>query len=198
MITMGKKDIMKLFVLPSSRNGSNFVYHSKIYQHLSLPFNQKPRHLSLPLKLSPPRVISNKNAKKKEHNVDKKELLRAHAALIQTLQNEFKSLRAQLTNLKGKFSQPTTHAQSIQGSGSQEGPLRSFYGLSHDTMVGEYVFSNAHNSNLTSEFATFFCPSYFTTQKASVTPRFSATRKVIQTNELASGSNPITRLEELE
>ncbi len=57
VITMGKKDIRKLFVLPSSRNGRNFDYHSKVYQHLSLPFNQKARHLSLPLKLSPPRVI---------------------------------------------------------------------------------------------------------------------------------------------
>jgi hypothetical protein len=57
VIIVGKKDIMKLFVLPSSRNGSNSNYHIKIYQHLLLPFNQKPRHLSLPLKLSPPWVI---------------------------------------------------------------------------------------------------------------------------------------------
>jgi len=57
VIIVGKKDIMKLFVLLSSGNGSNYDYHGKIYQHLSLPFNQKPRHLSLPLKLSPPWVI---------------------------------------------------------------------------------------------------------------------------------------------
>ncbi len=57
-IIVGKKDIKKLFVLPSSWNESNFDYHGKIYQHLLLPFNQKPRHLSLPLKLSPPWVIS--------------------------------------------------------------------------------------------------------------------------------------------
>jgi hypothetical protein len=54
---MGKRDIRKLFVLPSSQKGSNSDYHNKIYQHLPLPFNQKPRHLNLPLKLSPPRVI---------------------------------------------------------------------------------------------------------------------------------------------
>jgi hypothetical protein len=43
--------------LPSSWNGSNSNYHDKICQHLPLPFNQKPRHLNLPLKLTPPRVI---------------------------------------------------------------------------------------------------------------------------------------------
>ncbi len=37
---------------------------------------------------------SNKNAKKKEHNVDKREVFQAHAAQIQTLQNELKSLKA--------------------------------------------------------------------------------------------------------
>jgi hypothetical protein len=57
MITVGKRDIKKVFILPSSRKGSNSDYHGKIYQHLPLPLNQKPRHLSLPLKLSPPRVI---------------------------------------------------------------------------------------------------------------------------------------------
>ncbi len=57
VIIMGKRDIRKLCVLPSSRNGSNSDYYNKIWQHLSLPLNQKPRHLGLPLKLSPPRVI---------------------------------------------------------------------------------------------------------------------------------------------
>ncbi len=57
MIIVGKRDIRKLFVLPSSQNGGNSDYHDKIYQHLSLPLNQKPRHLSLPLGLSPPRLI---------------------------------------------------------------------------------------------------------------------------------------------
>jgi hypothetical protein len=51
------KDIKKLSVLLSSRNGSNSDYHDKICQHLSLLLNQKPRHLSLPLRLCPPRVI---------------------------------------------------------------------------------------------------------------------------------------------
>jgi hypothetical protein len=57
VIIVGKKDIKKLFVLPSSRNRSNSNCHDKICQHIPLPFNQKPRHLNLPLKLSPPRVI---------------------------------------------------------------------------------------------------------------------------------------------
>jgi hypothetical protein len=118
-------------------------------------------------------------------------VLQAHAIQVQTLQNELKSLRAQFANLKGKSSQPASHAQPVQGSGSWEGPLRSFYGLSHDAMVGEYVFSSAHNFDLTPE-ATSFCPSYFAAQ-ASVAPRVSATRQVIQTDGLASASSPITR-----
>jgi hypothetical protein len=60
-------------------------------------------------------------------------------------------------------------------------------------MVGEYVLSSAHNSGLTPEFITSFCPSYFTAQEASVAPRVSATRQVIQTDGLAFGSSPITR-----
>jgi len=31
VIIVGKKDIKKLFVLPSFRNGSNSDYHGKIY-----------------------------------------------------------------------------------------------------------------------------------------------------------------------
>jgi hypothetical protein len=50
VIIVRKKDIKKLFVLPSSWNGSNSDYHGKICQHFSLPLN-------LPLKLSPPKVI---------------------------------------------------------------------------------------------------------------------------------------------
>jgi hypothetical protein len=57
VIIVRKKDIRKLYVLPSSRNGSNFDYHDKICKHLSLSFNQKLKHLSLSLKLCPPRVI---------------------------------------------------------------------------------------------------------------------------------------------
>ncbi len=60
-------------------------------------------------------------------------------------------------------------------------------------MVGEYVLSTPHNSSLTPEFATSFCPSYFAAQEASVAPRVSATRQVIRTNGLASGSSPVTR-----
>jgi hypothetical protein len=47
---------------------------------------------------------SNKNVKKKEHNANKREVLQAHATQVQTLQNELKSLKAQLANLKGKSS----------------------------------------------------------------------------------------------
>jgi hypothetical protein len=60
-------------------------------------------------------------------------------------------------------------------------------------MVGEYVLSTPHNSSLTPEFSTSFCPSYVAAQEASVAPRVSATRQVIQTDGLASGSSPITR-----
>jgi hypothetical protein len=60
-------------------------------------------------------------------------------------------------------------------------------------MVGEYVLSSAHNSSLAPKFATFFCPFYFVTQEASVAPRVSTTRQVIQTDGLASGSSPITK-----
>jgi len=60
-------------------------------------------------------------------------------------------------------------------------------------MVGEYVLSTPHNSSLTPEFSTSFCPSYVVAQKASVAPRVFATRQVIQTDGLAYGSNPITR-----
>jgi hypothetical protein len=141
----------------------------------------------------PTKGNSNKNAEKKEQNVNKREVLQAHAIQVQTLQNELDSLRAQLANLKGKSSQPTNHAQHVQGSGSREGPPRSFYGLPHDAMVGEYVLSTPHNSSLTPEFAISFCPSYVATQEASVAPRVSATRQVIQTDGLASGSSPITR-----
>jgi hypothetical protein len=100
----------------------------------------------------PAKGNSNKNAKKKEHNADKREVLQAHAIQVQTLQNELESLKAQLANLKGKSSQPASHAQPIQGSGSRQGPPRSFYGLPHDVMVGEYVLSTPHNSSLPPEF----------------------------------------------
>jgi len=56
VIIVGKRDIRKLSVLPSSPNGSNSDYHSKICQHLPLSLNQKPRHLNLPLRLCPPKV----------------------------------------------------------------------------------------------------------------------------------------------
>jgi hypothetical protein len=60
-------------------------------------------------------------------------------------------------------------------------------------MVGEYVLSTPLNSSFTPELTTFSCPSYVASQEASVAPRVSATRQVIQTDGLASGSSPITR-----
>jgi hypothetical protein len=57
VIIVGKRDIRKLFVLPSSRNGSNSDYHGKICKYLPLPLNQKPMHLNPPFMFSPPRVI---------------------------------------------------------------------------------------------------------------------------------------------
>jgi len=65
VIIVGKKDIRKLFILPSFRNGNNSDYHGKIYEHLPLPFNQKPRHLSFPLRFSPPKVIQVRMLKEK-------------------------------------------------------------------------------------------------------------------------------------
>jgi len=75
-----------------------------------LPLNQKPRHLNLPLRFFPTKSNPNKNAKKKEHIVDKREVLQAHAIQIQTLQNELETLKAQFVNKKSKFSQPASHA----------------------------------------------------------------------------------------
>jgi len=57
VIIMEKRDIRKLSVLPSSQSESNSDYNGKICQHLPLYLNQKPRHLSLPLRLCPPKVI---------------------------------------------------------------------------------------------------------------------------------------------
>jgi hypothetical protein len=109
----------------------------------------KAKALQPSIQTFPTKGNSGKNVKRKEQNANKREVLQAHTAQVQILQNEFESLRAQLANLKGKSSQPTSHAQPIQGSGSREGPPRSFYGLSHDAIIVEYVLSSAHNSSLT-------------------------------------------------
>jgi intracellular sulfur oxidation DsrE/DsrF family protein len=53
------------------------------------------------------------NDKKKEHNADKREVLQANGVQVQILQNELKSLKVQLANLKSKSSQPASHAQPI-------------------------------------------------------------------------------------
>ncbi len=59
--------------------------------------------------------------------------------------------------------------------------------------LGNMLFSSAHNSNLTLEFAIFFCLSYFAALEASVALKVSTTRHVIQIDGLAFGSSPITR-----
>jgi hypothetical protein len=82
------------FVAPSTKSQGTLTFHSGF----------------------PTKGNSNKNDK--EHNDDKKEVFQAHAIQVQTLQNELKSLRAQLANLKGKFSQPASHAQPVQPSRS--------------------------------------------------------------------------------
>jgi hypothetical protein len=102
VIIVGKKDLKKLSVLPSSWTGSNSDYHDKIYQHLPLPLNQKPRHLNLLFKLCPPRVILVRMLRRRSTMLTRRKVLQAHAIQVQTLQNELKSLRAQLANLKGK------------------------------------------------------------------------------------------------
>jgi hypothetical protein len=55
------------------------------------------------------------------------------------------------------------------------------------------MLSSAHNSGLTPKFAISFSRSYFVAQRASVAPRVSTTRQVIQTNGLTSGSSPIIK-----
>jgi len=87
-------------------------------------------------------------------------VLQAHAIQVQTLQNELESLKAQLVNLKRKSSQPTSHAQPVQGSRSRKGPPRLFYGFPHDAMVREYVVSTTLNSSFTPKFVISFCLFY--------------------------------------
>jgi hypothetical protein len=88
----------------------------------------------------PTKGNSSKNAKKKEQNINKREVLQGHAIQVQTLQNELVSLRAQFANLKSKSSQLAGHAQLVQGSRSWEGPLRSFYGSHTMPWFGNMFF----------------------------------------------------------
>jgi hypothetical protein len=101
----------------------------------------------------------NKNAKKKEHNVDKREVFQAHATQVQTLQNELESLRAQFLNLKGKSSQP------IQGSGSRKGPPNIIFEVKRK-MINENITRREINfPTYKTCFFPFFSldPSYFQT-----------------------------------
>jgi hypothetical protein len=79
----------------------------------SVAFQPKAKALQPSIHAFPTKGNSNKNVKKKEHNVDKSEVLQAHVTQIQILQNELESLKAQIVNMKGKYSQLTSHAQHV-------------------------------------------------------------------------------------
>jgi hypothetical protein len=128
-----------------------------------LPLNQKPRHFNLPFRLSSPRVIPVRMLRRRRKMLIRGRCFKPMPLKFKFCKNELKSLKAQLANLKGKSFLPISHAQPVQGSRSREGPPRSFYGLSHNAMVGEYVLSSAYNFSLTPKFATSFYPSYFVT-----------------------------------
>jgi hypothetical protein len=77
VIIVGKKDIRKLFVLLSSRNKSKFDYRDKIYQHLPLPLNQKPRHFSLSLRLFASKLIPLKMLRRRSTMLTKRRCFKA-------------------------------------------------------------------------------------------------------------------------
>jgi len=76
-----------------------------------MPLNQKPRHLNLQLRLSPPRVILIRMLRRRNTMLTKGRCFKPMPLKFKLYKNELKSLRAQLPNLKGKSSQPTNHAQ---------------------------------------------------------------------------------------
>jgi hypothetical protein len=98
------------------------VYFAKFseWKQLQLPRQNLPASYVAPqpkakapqpsIQAFPTKGNSSKNAKKNEHNVDKREVLQAHAAQVQSLQNELESLRAQLVNIKNKSYQLASHA----------------------------------------------------------------------------------------
>jgi hypothetical protein len=59
--------------------------------------------------------------------------------------------------------------------------LENMFFLMHTILVSHY------------NLPCLFCPSYFATQEASVAPKVSATKQVIQIDGLACSSSPITR-----
>jgi len=82
VIIVGKGDIKKFFILPSSRNGSNSDYHGKNLLAFPLPLNQKPKHLNLPLRLSPLRVIPIRMLRKRSIMLTKGRCFKTHAAQV--------------------------------------------------------------------------------------------------------------------
>jgi hypothetical protein len=103
-IIVGKRDIKKLFVLPSFWNRSNSNYYGKIYQHLPLPLNQKPRHLNLPFRRFPPRVILIRVLRRRSTMLIRGRCFKPMPLKFKLYKNEFESLKANLANLKGKSS----------------------------------------------------------------------------------------------
>jgi hypothetical protein len=68
-------------------------------------------HLNLPLRLFPPKVIPIKMLRRRNTMVTKGRCFKPMPFKLKFYKNEPESLRAQLANLKGKSSQPTSHAQ---------------------------------------------------------------------------------------
>ncbi len=109
MIIVGKRALKSYLFCQIPRMEATLITTTKFASIFCCPLTKSEGtlafHSSFPTKCN-----FNKNAKKKGHNVNKKEVLQAHAAQVQTLQNELESLKAQLTNLKGKSFQLTSHA----------------------------------------------------------------------------------------
>jgi len=81
VIIMGKRDIKKLLVLPNSRNKNSFDYHGKLPAFFDAlqPKTKAPQPST---QAFPTKGNSSKNAKKKKHNANKREVLQTHAAQI--------------------------------------------------------------------------------------------------------------------
>jgi hypothetical protein len=140
VITMGKREIRKLFVFAKFLERKQFrLPQQNLLTSFTVP-QPKAKTLQPFTSALLTKSNSNENAKKKEHNADKREVLQTHVIQLQTLQNELESLRAQLATLKGKSSQLASHAQLVQGSRSRERPLRLLYGLPHMPWLGSMFF----------------------------------------------------------
>jgi hypothetical protein len=109
------------------------------------------------------------------------------------MQTEIEALRAQLASLTSKEAQAAQPLQATQVPSTMDKLPRTFYGLPRDAMVGECLKVAVTQPGLAAEFSSSFCPSYFAFQQASVAPRVATTRRVVQTDGLASGTGHVTR-----